>query len=197
MRKKIIPIPMIAILGMVFLVGIGISSTGSTPEIQDNFFMGDGLTKGEMICPTIIRANGDIEEYPCTHNVFTNDGKNWIRNCLGQADCGGATATAFDYMAVGNGSAPGAGSSTLDDEITVCGFYNGANRYQGTYNTVGTGNWSLTYIWTSTCNDQVVNTTALFNATTSGIMLAAGTLSSEVTLQNNDQLNVTYTTWMS
>jgi len=152
----------------------------------------DPMYSGSSVCARILRASGIVEDLGCNENTWTNTGKNWTRDCIGQFACG---ATAFKYLAVGNGSAPSATSTTLAGEIADCGF----NRTTaGTYVTEGAsvGNWTIYQTWTSTCNNEVVNTTAVFNATSAGTMLAGTTITS-ATLQSSDQLQVNYTKWVA
>ena len=132
-------------------------------------------------------VNGDLNS--CGHNIVTNAGLNHLKEFLGQGNAGSANAS---IIAVGNGTAPVAGSATLNNEIDDCGF----SRPGATYASIGTGNWSLTHTWTSSCNSEVVNTTALFNDSSGGTMFAGNSFTS-VTLQANDQLNVTWTIWVT
>jgi hypothetical protein len=144
------------------------------------------------VCKVVTRADGTVEDLGCNPNIVTNAGLNHLRDFLGQGNVGSANAS---IITVGNGTAPVAGSTTLNNEITDCGF----GRVGATYAVVGagSGNWSLTYTWTDvSCNGLVVNTTALFNASTSGTMFAGNSFTS-VTLQANDQLNVTWTIWVT
>jgi len=149
------------------------------------------MYSGSSVCARILRASGIVEDLGCNENTWTNSGKNWTRDCIGQGVCG---ATAFKYLALGNTSAPSATSTTLAGEIADCGLA----RASGTYvtETASVGNWTIYYTWTSTCNNEVVNTTAVFNATSGGIMLAGTTITS-ATLQSSDQLQVNYTKWVS
>lgn len=134
-------------------------------------------------------GQGNILSYEKTHNILTDAGKNWLRDLIGNW-AGGTTA--MKYIAVGNGTAPASGSTTLNAEITDCGLA----RASATYTSIGTGNWSQGYLWTSSCNNEVVNTTALFNASSTGTMFMGDSFTS-VTLQNTHQLNITITQWVS
>jgi len=63
---------------------------------------------------------------------------------------------------------------------------------------VSLGNVSMSALWTSGCNNEIVNTTALYNYTTNGTsnaMFAGKNFSASVTLQSGDQLNVTWYVW--
>jgi hypothetical protein len=130
---------------------------------------------------------------PCTHNTMMNSGLNWTRDLIGNAAASGT----INYIAVGNTTtAETATSTTLPGEITDCSL----GRATGTYTvqTVSQGNWSISKVFTSNCaNAEVVNTTGLFNASSSGTMFAGKNFAASVTLQNGDQLNVTWYVWVS
>jgi hypothetical protein len=127
------------------------------------------------------------------HNLVTNGGLNFIRDCLSTTgQCGAATSN-FSFIAIGgNTSALGAGDTILANEYST----NGLSRTVGTVNVVGTGNWSVTKTWTDTTAASPVNTTGLFNASSSGTLFAENYFT-PVTLQINDQINVTWTIWVS
>jgi len=178
----------------ILLASILIASLAAMAMMTSNtgISIKEPMHSSSSVCAQIIRADGTTEDLGCKENVWTNTGKNWTRDCIGQFLCG---ATAFKYLAVGNGSAPSATSTTLDSEITTCGF----NRTTaGTYVTeqASVGNWTIYQTWTSTCNNLVVNSTAVFNATSAGTMLAGTTITS-ATLQSSDQLQVNYTKWVA
>lgn len=187
MKKKKIDtkIWLVGILSMLFLAFAIPMLSQKNPTNGIDTFKWHGL-----MCPEVERADGSIEKMDCWHNTVTNAGKDHIEYHLGT----GMGSGAFDYLAIGNGSAVAAASTTLDGEKDECGL----TRQQGTYvSDAVNGNWSIQYQWTSSCDSKNVNTTALFNATSAGTMLAGGTFSSAVTLNNGDKLNVTYHTWVS
>ena len=125
-------------------------------------------------------------EIGCDSNVITNDGLNHIKYLIGS----GVSSGAVDYIALGNGTAPTQSSTNLSGEITNCGL----SRSQGTYLSNGVGNWSIYKTFTSTCNNVVVNTTALFNATSGGIIFAGDNFT-DVNMQNGYQIQIYWTIW--
>jgi len=162
---------------------------GSTP------LYGTSMTYNTMVCKVITRANGEVIDLGCSHNLVTNDGKDFLKNCLGQGGCG---ANAFVTLAIANctsGVAGDGSDSTLcsGDEYTTCDLGPAA----GTYKSAGTGAWNVTYTWTasSTCSVLPVNATGLYNAT-SGTLLAENAFT-DVTLQGLDQINVTWGIWVT
>ena len=138
-----------------------------------------------MVHVTVDRPGvGTIYTYQ-GHNVLTNNGKNFIEQELG--DSASATTEVANALALGNGSTPTATSTSLDSEITDCGLA----KATGTYADDGTGQWNITKTYTSTCDNEVVNTTALYTSSTS-TMFAGDAFSSSVTLQSGDQITVTW-----
>lgn len=191
MNKKIL-----ALLVMALVVGSAFGSYVTTipfsnaETVSPTFEKQPDWKVNYDVETTHLDGNGNILSYEKTHNVLTDAGKNWIKECIGNFGCG---ATAMKYIAVGNGTAPASASTTLNGEITTCGM----GRASGTYASIGTGNWSITYLWTdSGCNNLGVNSTALFNASSSGTMFMGDTFTL-VTLQDTHQLNITITQWVS
>jgi len=132
---------------------------------------------------------------PCSHNTMTNASLNATRDCLGSAAC---SAAAFNYIAVGNTStAESAVLAALPGEIADSGL----TRAAGTYGLIpqSIGNWSITKEFTASAGvtNLVVNTTALLNASSNGVMFAGKNFTSSVTLQGGDKLNVTWYVWVS
>ncbi len=189
MKMKIQTIALgILSVGLLFALPI-LSGTGAGENTGTA-----GVEWNGIVCPTVIKADGNIETMDCSHNTITTEGKNHIRKALGNNELG---ATAFKYLAVGNGTAAAAGDTSLNSEITDCGLARAAGTY--TADAVA-GNWSQQYQWTSTCDNIIVNTTGLFNASTAGAtdtILADADFSASVTLQTGDKLNVTYITWVT
>lgn len=162
----------------VFANSLGISNVASPSQ---------GIVHGDEWCAQITRADGTIEAPFCGKNTYTNAGKNATRDYIG-AGSGGA---AFDYIALGNASAPTATDTTLGNEYTDGGL----SRAQGTYYSLATnGNWTIGYTFTATADNLLVNTTGIFNASSSGVMFA-GFSFADATLQTNDQITINATIW--
>jgi hypothetical protein len=132
-----------------------------------------------------VYKNGDL--VGCDHNVITNNGKDLVKFSLGRGD-----RPIVNHLAIGNTSAPAAGSTSHPGILSVCGM----TSADGTYWSEGTGNWTIGYTWTSSCNSLNVNTTGLYNDTSAGTYFA-GTTFTSTTLNNNDQLTVNYTIWIA
>jgi len=114
----------------------------------------------------------------CVHNVLTDQGKE---------DLEGIISGKYKYIALGNGSAPTPSSTSLDNEQTDCGL----ERKAGTYYDLGTGNWEINTTFTYTCDSsRTINTTAAFNATSGGVMLAGGTITEIPFSVNGDEAKI-------
>jgi len=125
----------------------------------------------------------------CNHNIITNRGKDLIK-----IDMMGTGTVTLDQLAVANNTVAQSASDTdLQGEWSTCGL----SRTTGTLTSIGTGNWSINYQWTSSCDNVYVNATGIYNTTASGNLFAETTWSPTTTLMNGDKLNVTYYTWVS
>ena len=188
----------VAVIGLLALtVGIMISPfinlsllpVSSVTEISS---VSSGVNYNAMVC---VYKNG--QEIDCHHNLLLNAGKNMTRDALTNGLAAGGVPK---WIALGNGTATQAPTdNVLATEIgTECGL----NRASGTinfdtvYNNIG--NWSVTKTFTSSCNNAIVNTTALYNATVSGANNTfAETTFTSTTLQANDQINITWFIFVS
>ena len=126
----------------------------------------------------------------CDHNLLYDTGKELIETYLG--DTGGASDE-VDQISLCNATAgcqsPVAGASETFNAFTNCGM----QEATGTYASVGTGNWTISNEFTSSCNNIVTNSTRLQN--TAGINFAGNNFTS-VTLQNLDKLTITWNVWV-
>lgn len=147
-----------------------------------------GLHHGDHWCTQILRADGTLESPVCGENTYTNAGKNATRDYLW-----GTAGANFDYLALGNKTATSSTSTTLDGEYAGGGL----QRAQGTiYNLAQAGNVTVSKTFTSTANNLLVNTTALFNATSGGTLFAGFSFTS-ATLQTGDKIIINATIWSS
>lgn len=92
------------------------------------------------------------------HNVITDAGRSALRGHIGD------TALAvWDYIAIGTGSGGGTGSTTLETEVF---------RAQGTYATVDSFNFTITYEWAAgTFSGEIITETGVLNAAAAGDLL--------------------------
>jgi len=179
-NKYLIPI-------FVVLLVIGVFAIASFSNYPRGENLGDSITYHSNVC---IYKNGELIE--CSHNLLTDAGKNLIKTILGDTGSGGPVQYIALCNATAGCSAPAAGDTTLDNEYTSCGL----SRTQGTYGSLGTGNWSIAHTFTATCDNLETNMTGLFNQVSGGTLFAENTFTS-VTLQTDDQLLVNWTIWVS
>jgi len=191
MRNKKI-IGLIGILAVV-AIGAAIVSYGGfvgnvmLTSMPSSVFGSSGqeVKYGSMVC---VYHNDEL--VGCTENLLVDRGKNLIKDRLTNG-----TGVAVDFIAVGNGSRAAAPADTsLQNEITAAtGCTNLARTQDTSVVKIGNGNWSYSIKFTSDCSGLIVNTTALYNHTseTTGFF-AANNFTNDVTLQTNDELNVTW-----
>ena len=179
MRKAIylVPLVLVVLAGAVgWMLGNSVGSESTKADI------GAPIVYNAKVC---VYKNGEL--ITCKPNVLTNAGKELIEAYLAQEGLGPTSLTPVKYIAVGNGTAPSASSTSLDSEITDCGLA----RAAGTYSDQGVGNWSFSHTWTCECDGVTVSTTGIFNASSGGTMFA-GMSFNPSTLYSDDQLTVTW-----
>lgn len=122
------------------------------------------------------------------HNLLTDDGRDFLHE-QGYATSG-LGANGGNYIALTtNSDAPADGDSSLTSEITTGGL----GRAQGTVShSAGENTSTIVKTFTATAAHTGVQKSGLFTAGTGGTMVHEATFSS-VNLQNNDQLQVTWT----
>jgi hypothetical protein len=157
---------------------------------------GASLTYNTMVCKVVTREGGEVVDLGCSHNLVTNDGKDYLKECLGT---GGCSSPAFITLAIANctnGIAAGDTSLCNGEAYSSCGLGPGDPTSGPTYASYGTGAWNVTATWTATCDNLPVNATGLLNATSGGTLFAENEFAS-VDLQTNDQINVTWGIWVT
>ena len=180
MSKKLIVLPVLVLLAVS--VAVATLNGNNTPVIRAK----DGITFENTVCYYVQRAGQTNRELiECNTNTMTDIGLNTIKNLMGA----NSSAIPAVFIALGNDTAPGSTSEYLHQELNTSGM----DRAEATYaSAAGNGNWTIAFTWTAT-GHAFINTSAVFNHTseTDGIF-AGDTLSSDVTLQNADQLTVTW-----
>ncbi|HEX68879.1 MAG TPA: hypothetical protein ENG10_01110 [Candidatus Bathyarchaeota archaeon] len=138
------------------------------------------LKLNAYFCAILCPVNRSCIDLGCSYfdpitNAGIEDVENYIKNT-------------YKYIALGNGTAPTASSTSLDNEQTDCGL---ARKLGDVYD-LGLGKWELNTTFTYTCDsERTVNTTASFSASSGGTMYAGGPLNAEATFSaNGDQLIV-------
>lgn len=171
----------LTILALIF----GAAEVTPPETIDDgNYFTGAHSGLDTYYCTQFKPAGEEWGELDCVHNVLTDAGREHIEGLLGGKVTSGYNTT---FLALGNGTTPVAGSTTLDNELATCGL----TRVGGAYYDLGTGWWEVNTTFTYTCdNSLLVNHTASFNATSAGTLLAGGVISDVTFTTNGDQLRL-------
>jgi len=121
------------------------------------------------------------------HNLVTTIGSKHVRDFLGFAN---QTNAAVENIALSNDASPAAAWTKLPGEITTLAL----DRAAGTASTVNATAFQVTYTWTAS-GAQSIQATGLHWSVTDDSdnnLFAAASISS-VSLQANDQLQVTWT----
>ena len=156
---------------------------------QNSFNLSQGFKYTGVSCVKIIRKNGVIEDLGCDHNVLYNSGKDLIEELLGNTGSGGPVKNITLCNATAGCGTPVADASETWNEITTCGL----ESAQGTYSSIGVGNWSIQHTFTSTCDNVETNVTRIRNSAGTNLAGRSFTLA---TLQNGDQLQITWYIWV-
>lgn len=199
--KYVIALLTVALLGSsyAFLNNQMYATTATDGAPQDIGYTG-------MVCHTVTRANGAVEDMGCNHNILFLVGKNFTTSQLFSAPSA-AGATPVANISIGNGtvaptdtwSAANFGGIKSTDSCTL-GPQNSLTWINIPNSTSGyidaSGNVSANYKWTSGCGSgtgEEVNQT-MIGLTTNAF--AANTFTN-VFLQSGDQLNVTWYVWIT
>jgi hypothetical protein len=170
------------ILGMILVFAIGVY----VGREQPSFEAASGSDPAGHVSVKVWRDGEVIHEYE-THNLITTIGSTHLRNFLGWAN---QTNQASIYLALSNDATPLTSWVDLPGEIIGSGLA----RATGTPSVVNATAYQVTYTWTATAAQSVQCTGLHWDATVDSPnnLLAAASISS-VSLQNNDQLQVTWT----
>jgi len=145
-------------MAFIALIGLSVGATGGliteniglnnqiTTEAGHQAQLTDNVDTGYNIK---VYHNGEFAT--TTHNKLM-EGENAIKESIGQ----GAGNT-YDTIAVGKGNAPGDSSGSLDQEYSNCGL----SPATGSYEDTGDGQWNYTVTYDVTCDNIIVNTTAI------------------------------------
>jgi len=183
MNKKVL-----VTLLILVLIGISVYSINASYSISFSSTNKEGLKEHGAV---YVYKNGELVAH--STNIITTRGKLLIQMAAnGTADAYLNNLTVANNTAtqvVGDVELQGA-YGTLAPTCTLAGA-------TATLTAVGAGNQSLTYQWTSGCNNAYVNATGIYNATGTGNLFAETTWTPTTTLQSGDKLNVTYYWWIA
>jgi hypothetical protein len=174
----------IYVLGIALLL-VAIFAVAALPGIQMSA-QDQGLQYHSSVC---IYKNNELVD--CSSNLLYDSGKDLIKTALGDTGSGDPVQNITLCNATAGCGVPVAGGGETYNEYTSCGLTAG----NGAYNSIGTGNWSISKVFTASCDNLQTNVTRLKNA--NGVTNFAGNNFTMVTLQTNDQINVTWTIWVT
>jgi hypothetical protein len=145
-------------------------------EIGEIIPINDARDWGATIYMNIYR-DGALLSQEAYHNVITNAARTALRGHIGDTP-----VAVWDYLAIGTGTGGGVGSTTLQTEYS---------RYQGTYATVGSYNFTITFEWTEgNFSGQTITECGVLNAAAAGTLLNYDDSFSRGPLQSTDSLEV-------
>lgn len=187
MTNKAYPVAAL-FFGAAFLLSIAATPLADTGSDG----VGDGVERTGLVTVDIIK-DGEVVDTVKEKNLVTDLGLNWTRSQVSAVDDQDADTNEAEYISLGNGTAPTASTTAVDQEIGGGGL---ARAQGSTYSRDQVGNFSVYNTYTSTVT-TTVNTTCL-NYNASGPSCVAGTdFARDVNLQPDDQINVTWTVWYS
>ena len=184
-RGRDIGIRLSIALVMISILSIfALSSSFSIPSTNSQ--SSDSINYKGSVC---VWKNGELVD--CNHNLLYDLGKNITRDILGNAATGTPRTISVCNASAGCGT-PIATAIEPYNAYNNCGLSN----ITGTYNTLNNapGNWTISTTFTSTCNDVLLNSTRLQNASSSPF---AGNTFTLVTLHNGDQVTINWTVQVS
>lgn len=147
--------------------------------------MQDAIKFKNIVKFTHINKYGDIVSEEEVTNLLTTAGRDYIIGLVGSAQ-----AAPVKYLALtSNTTAPAASDTTLTGEYVDSGLARTLADYA---HTAGTNAFTFSKTFTSTANSKTVAKAGLFTASVSGTLCFETALTTPKTLDNGDQLTVTW-----
>ena len=190
--KKMYLLPILVILAVGSAMAILPSMMTSSSSTSD------GLQYHAVVCKEVYRADGTVEDIGCGSNILVNNGRNMIQDRM----TGSQTGNLSVINVGGNLTAMTTASTNISNIFNAASGLSPAVGaiYNATDPLTQVGNTSVTHTFTAAADNLYVNQTGLSNESllvTSGAALFAGEGFTNVVLQTNDQLNVTWYWWVS
>lgn len=179
-NKIIFAVSLVVVAILVLALAKSPSKVMSSPIVNS----GNPIKFTDYVCVGAT-IGGEYQDLGCKTNLVTTVGFNDLKSLLG-----GQTVNLNETtIAVANSTAAQvAGDVNLQGEWANCGMTKAA----GTYASFGNGQWNVTKTFTNTCaGAATVNGTGLYNDTAAGHLFAETTFTS-ATLNQNDQINITW-----
>lgn len=177
MRKQKVLVLLLAGCLIIGMLGVIVHQQSRIVELSEVLPINEGKEWGATIYMRVYRSGVLLGE-ESHQNVITNAVRSALRGHIGD------TALAvWDYIAIGTGTGGGAGSTALETEYS---------RYQGTYATVGSYNFTITFTWTAgNFSGQTITEYGLLNAAAAGTLFNYNDDFSRGPLGVDDSLQVT------
>jgi hypothetical protein len=127
--------------------------------------------------------NGEL--LTTTHNALM-EGEEAIQHAIGEGY--NTNSYTYDTITVGNGTAPGDASTSLDSEWDSCGL----TPTSATYDDIGDGQWNYSATFNVGCDDIIINTTAIKSpsAPTDIDYFAGADLNRDINAYSGDTLTI-------
>ncbi|MFX0211812.1 MAG: hypothetical protein ACFFDT_37905 [Candidatus Hodarchaeota archaeon] len=172
------------VIGVMFIFAVGMYV--GYQQGKASLYSVVGADPAGHVSVKVFRDGKVVYEYE-THNLITTIGSTRVRDFLGWAN---ASAQACQYISLSNDAAPDKAWTILLGEIMGSGLA----RASGTVSSVNVTAYQVTYTWTATAavNVQCTGLHWVGASGSDGNLLAASSISS-VSLQANDELEVTWT----
>lgn len=184
MNKKYLAIPIVILMGVM-----GMLILMSTP-LNTPLSFGNNFEEPKMQTNVCVYKNDQLVD--CVHNLLVDSGRQLIKNI--------STGSYLNIVNISIGNCTGTTGAPCvqgTGDTFLNGSFGSANCGLGpataSFINQPTGQWNLSYQWTSTCDSTNVNATGLFNNT--GVVMPnmfAEANFSNVQLSNGDRINVTW-----
>jgi len=191
------------LMALTIVTVVGSVFASSFTSVNGSTGMHSAQIYTTVMCNKVTGADGTIKQpWECSpRNNITTVGLNWVRDKISGSNASGVMTNIW----LGNTSTAEADLTSLPGQQNKSlGCTLGPATGTVAYSPNGVANYSVSYVWTqSGCPGIIINTTALYNTTDPGLgtctgnctMFAGKNFSNSVTLQNSDQLNVTWYVW--
>lgn len=176
------------VIAIVFSgIGFSLSTTGHSEAISSEGVTFDGYVTVKHY--DVSEGVWDILKLN-EHNVFTEDGKNWTRQRIGEG--GGTFTGGATFIGLTNETYVPDEAHDYADWSAVELAVGGLSRAACTFaNSSTTGQWNCTHIFTATVTVPGVHAVASLNNITGGNLIAETNFTA-VTLENGDQIQTTW-----
>lgn len=193
MVKKSFVSPVMALLAVFAILAISVVGLNGNSNLNmDGNSNSATIEYNSNVCVSHLSPEGEVLSEECGHNVLYTTGQNHIKALLnGSTTTNEAALTISLCNATAGCGTPVAAASEAYTAYSNCGLTAAAGTAaSGT----GNGNWTVSKTFTSTCDNVITNSTRLITA---GSINFAGNPFTLVTLQNQDQLLVTWNIWVT